>query len=319
MRAAVVDAPRSIVLRDVAAPQPASGQVRVRLEGCGICASNVPVWEGRDWFSYPLEPGAPGHEGWGQIEAVGEGVSDLRVGDRVALLSYHAYAECDVAAADQVVALPPELDDLPFPGEPLGCAMNVFQRSGIEAGQWVAVVGVGFLGALLVRLAKNAGARVLALSRRESACRIAGEAGADEALPLDDPQRAIEHVRRLTGGDGCDCVIEATGYQQPLDLASELVRVRGRLVVAGYHQDGGRQVNMQQWNWRGLDVINAHERDSQVYIDGIRRAVAEIVSGRLDPVPLYSHTFPLNELAAGLEATRLRPEGFSKALVLMDD
>jgi len=54
-------------------------------------------------------------------------------------------------------------------------------------------------------------------------------------------------------------VIEAAGQQWPLDLATELTRERGRLIIAGYHQDGPRQINMQLWNWRGLDVINAHE------------------------------------------------------------
>src|SRR5690606_28097809 len=102
----------------------------------------------------------------------------------------------------------------------------------------------------------------------------------------------------------------------PLDLAGELCAERGRLVVAGYHQDGPRQVNMQQWNWRGLDVVNAHERDPAVYADGIRRAVAAIEDGRLDAAPLYTHVFPLERLAEALNATRDRPDGFMKALVV---
>ena len=90
---------------------------------------------------------------------------------------------------------------------------------------------------------------------------------------------------------------------------------RGRLVVAGYHQDGLRQVNMQLWNWRGLDVINAHERDPQVYLDGIRRAAAAVTAGVLCPAPLYSRVYPLEELGAALDATRDRPDGFMKALI----
>ena len=83
------------------------------------------------------------------------------------------------------------------------------------------------------------------------------------------PRRASSSaVKELTGGAFCDRVIEAVGKQWPLDLAAELTRERGRLIVAGYHQDGPRQVNMQLWNWRGLDVINAHERDPEVYMRG---------------------------------------------------
>ena len=85
------------------------------------------------------------------MAALGEGVSGLRVGDRVAALTYRAHAEYDLAEASAVVPLPPSLDGVPMPGEPLGCAFNIFERSGIEAGQTVAIVGIGFLGALLTR------------------------------------------------------------------------------------------------------------------------------------------------------------------------
>ena len=124
-----------------------------------------------------------------------------------------------------------------------------------------------------------------------------------------------EAVARCTGGLFCECVIEAVGKQWPLDLAAELTRERGRLVIAGYHQDGPRQVNMQLWNWRGIDVINAHERDPQLYVQGIREAVAAVAAGRLTPAPLYTHSYPLARLGEALDATRDRPEGFLKALV----
>lgn len=140
--------------------------------------------------------------------------------------------------------------------------------------------------------------------------------GAAETIPMDDHWRIIEDVRTLTDGQFCDRVIEAVGKQWPLDLAAELTRERGRLVIAGYHQDGPRQVNMQMWNWRGLDVINAHERDTAIYLEGIRRAIEAVVEGRLDPSSLYTHHFPLDELDRALDATRDRPDNFLKALVV---
>ena len=139
--------------------------------------------------------------------------------------------------------------------------------------------------------------------------------GAAETIAMEDHDAIIEQVKELTGGVFCDRVIEAVGKQWPLDLAAELTRERGRLIVAGYHQDGPRQVNMWLWNWRGLDVINAHERDPKVYIQGIREAVDAVASGRLDPAPLYTHRFPLERLGEALDATRDRPDGFLKALV----
>ncbi|HET8657176.1 MAG TPA: zinc-binding dehydrogenase [Longimicrobiaceae bacterium] len=314
MRAAVVAEPGTVRLEEAAVPEPGAGQIRVRLEGTGVCASNLSPWGGQPWFEYPMEPGALGHEGWGRVDAVGEGVEDLRVGDRVACLSGHAYAEYDVADASQTVKLPPELDGRPFPAEPLGCAMNIFRRSRVEPGQTVAIVGIGFLGALLTRLVKNAGARVIAVSRRPYSLEVARRMGADETIRMDDHYRIIERVKELTGGVFCDRVIEAVGKQWPLDLAAELTRERGTLVVAGYHQDGPRQVNMQLWNWRGLDVVNAHERDPAIYLRGMREAVEAVRGGTLDPAPLYT-TYPLDRLADALNHTRDRPEGFIKAVL----
>jgi len=317
MKAVTVVAPGQTRVDTVLIPEPGPGQARIRLEGCGVCASNLPPWEGKPWFTYPMEPGALGHEGWGTVDALGADVDGLSIGDRVAFLSGHSYAEYDIADAAAIVKLPRSLGDLPFPGEPLGCALNIFRRSEIRSGQTVAIVGIGFLGALLTRLASKAGARVIAIARRPYSQEVARKQGAAEVLPMNDHWEIIEQVKSLTGGAFCDVVIEAVGKQWPLDLSAELTRERGRLVIAGYHQDGPRQVNMQLWNWRGLDVINAHEREERIYIEGIRAAVDTVASGTLDPAPLYTHRFPLEQLGDALDATRDRPEGFLKALVVI--
>jgi threonine dehydrogenase-like Zn-dependent dehydrogenase len=316
MRVATIATPMSTRRASVAKPEPGPGEVRIRLQGSGVCASSLPVWEGRQWFQYPFAAGAPGHEGWGIVDAVAPDVTSVRTGDRVAALSYHAFAEYDIAKADAVVPLPSSLDDVDFPGEPLGCAMNIFERSDIRAGQTVAIVGVGFLGLLLTQLAVDAGARVIAVSRRQFALDLARQYGADALVPMDDHQRVIDRVKAATAGEGCDRVIEAVGQQWPLDLAGELTRERGRLVIAGFHQDGPRNVNMFLWNWRGLDVVNAHERDPRVYVEGIAAAVDAVETGVIDFAPLLTHRYSLDEVDAAFAATRDRPEGFMKALVL---
>jgi threonine dehydrogenase-like Zn-dependent dehydrogenase len=317
MRAAVITAPGKLEVREVGIPKPGLREVRVNIEGCGVCASNIPPWEGREWFHYPFAPGQLGHEAWGVIDEVGADVLSFTPGERVAMLSEKAYAEYDVARDDQVVSLPNELMDMPFPAEPLGCAMNIFHRSQIKSGDTVAIVGIGFLGAILTRLAVDAGAHVLAISRRKYSLDIARQMGAAQVIPMDDHWKIIELVRTATHGALRDVVIEAVGKQWPIDLSAELTRERGRLVVAGYHQDGPRQVNMQLWNWRGLDVINAHERDPKIYLRGMQDAVKAVASGRLDPTPLYTHTFPLERLDEAFEMTRQRPDGFLKALIAM--
>jgi 2-desacetyl-2-hydroxyethyl bacteriochlorophyllide A dehydrogenase len=307
MKAARITAPTSVAIEDIDPPAPGAGDVRIRVAGCGVCGSNLPVWLGRPWFHYPLPAGAPGHEPWGEVDAVGEDVDGLRPGDRVACLAEQAFAEFLVTGASRVVRVPETLDDVPMPAEPLACAVNVVRRARIEPGARVAVVGVGFLGAVVIAIAREAGADVWAWSRRPYAREMAARAGATAVFPLD------------AGGPDTppfDCAIEAAGEQRTLDVAAALVGTRGRLVIAGYHQDGARQVDMQSWNWRGLDVINAHERDEATYVDGMRRAIDLIAAGRLDPRPFYTHVLPLDAIADAMRLSAERPDGFLKALVV---
>ena len=129
MIAAVLSKPQTFTLQQSPIPDIQDNEIKIRVEGCGICASSIPVWEGREWFQYPLEPGSPGHEGWGIVEVQVIKSNGIQAGDRVAFLSYHAYAEYDVAKEGSFVKLPKQLANIPFPGEPLGCAINIFNRS----------------------------------------------------------------------------------------------------------------------------------------------------------------------------------------------
>src|SRR5919106_6513403 len=281
MRAAIIASPLKIRLAQLPIPKPDPNQIRVRIEGCGVCASNLPPWEGKPWFTYPMPPGALGHEAWAVVDEIGEAVVDFAKGDRVAILSNHAYADYDVCESSCAVKIPESLHEEAFPGEPLGCAMNIFHRSRISKDDTVAIVGIGFLGALLTQLATATGARVIAISRRRFALDVAKRMGAAQIVTSD--HAAIEQIKGLTNGKFCDVVIECTGKQWPLDLAGEITGERCRLVIAGYHQDAARQINMQLWNWRGLDVINAHERDPKIYLSGMQKAVDMVSSGRLNP------------------------------------
>ena len=318
MLAAVIDRPGSLSIVETAPPEPSPGQVQVRMHGSGVCGSNVPVWEGRPWFDYPLPPGAPGHEGWGVVQRLGEGVEHIEVGQSVSLLSQRAFAEVDVAEADQVVPIPAVLQGAPFPGEAIACGVNVMRRAAVRTGQRVAVVGVGFLGAVLVRLAVQAGADVTAITRRRFALDIAASLGARNQVVLDDTWATINEAKSVNGGHEFDVVIEVTGLQSPLDIATQLTATRGRLIIAGYHQDGSRQIDMQLWNWRGIDVINAHERDPGVYVEGMREAAQLVQSGTLPLNALITHVFPIRAAAEAFRCAVERPEGFLKAAVVTD-
>lgn len=319
MLAAVISAPRTLEVVEVHRPVPAAGQVLVRLEGCGVCSSNREPWEGRPWFEYPMPAGHLGHEGWGWVHTLGEGVQHLRAGDRVAVWSHRSFAEFDVADADCVIPLPESLRRMPVPVEPLGCAFNIVRRSMLMPGEIVAVVGMGFLGLLLTQIIKHRGASVLAISARNSGLQAASRRG---AIPVDgsgSPAQVLDRVLAATGGRLCARVIEAAGTQHALDLATQLAAPAGRIIIAGYHQDGLRQVDMQQWNWRGNDIICAHERDKAQCIMGMRQAVDSLDAGWFNPLPLYTHQFPLQQLHSALDLLIDRPNGHVKSIIRLAD
>lgn len=319
MQAGRIIAPEQFDAVEVNTPEPQEKEVRIKMQGSGLCASNLPLWEGRDWFDYPIGPGKPGHEGWGIIDAVGPEVDDQLIGKRVTALTYKAFAQYDTADEKDVVILPNFLSDKPFPGEPLGCAMNIYKRTQPSAGEKIAVIGCGFLGLLLIQLLKDKGCEVLAISRRNFSLEKAEEMGADQCIKLDEHQRIIQEVKNSTNGDFCAKTIECTGKEWPLNLGIQLTKTRGKLVVAGYHQDGMRSVNIQLLNWRGIDMISAHERNSKAYIKGIKEAIVAIEEGRLNPFPLFTHKFSMEELGKGFTHLKERPDGFIKGSAVYEN
>jgi len=316
MTAAVWTAPGRFELRDTPLPQPEAGQVRVRLEGCGVSAHEFALWEKS--AAHPLDPhapspGAPGREAWGRIDALGAGVQNFLEGERVAFLTEQGYAQYAVANVQDLLRLPPGLDNEPFPAGSLGGAVNLFRRSCINKGDTVAVVGIGFLGALVTQLAVLSEARVIAVGRRPCSLDLARRFGAAHALPF-DPLETPRQVRELTSGALCDIVIEASGKPPALDLAAELTRERGKLMIGGYHHTP-RAVNLPLWNRRGMDVINAHEPSHALCLEGMREAVAVVDAGLITPQPLYTHRFPMERLSEALCLAAERPEGFIKAII----
>jgi threonine dehydrogenase-like Zn-dependent dehydrogenase len=134
---------------------------------------------------------------------------------------------------------------------------------------------------------------------------------------MDDHGGIVARIKDLTGGAGAERVIECVGAQWPLDIAGDVVAEGGRIVIAGYHQDGPRQVNMQQWNWLGIDVINAHERDPRQYVRGMAEGMDAIVEGTLNLDLLLTHTYALDQLGQALEDVAERPDGFVKGVILL--
>lgn len=318
MKAACIVAPRYTEIRDLPIPQPQVDEVLVKVRGCGVCSSSIPIWEGRPWFSYPLKPGAPGHEGWGEIVECKAKQKALLPGMHVALLTQNCFSEYVVAKPAECCPLPEQVSHLSFPGEAFACAFNIWERSAVRPKDTLAVVGMGFIGLVLVRLAAMRGVRCIALSRSSESLRQAERLGATSTIRYMDRLSAASEVNDLTQGVLCNCVIEAGGYQSTLDLAGDLVCEGGRLVIAGYHQDGLRQVPLQTWNWKALEIINAHERDPRVYLHGLHSALTTILEGSLQVGDFITHTFLPDQLDAAFSTLVQRPTGFIKGVILYD-
>lgn len=312
MRAAVITGPRRLKIVETAKPEPQAGEVRIKVSGCGVCASNLPLWQGREYFKYPLPAGSPGHEVWGVVDKVGSNVTGFKEGNKVGVVSYNGFADYDMAPAICLARLDGRRNLEAFPAEPLGCAVNIFARSEIKAGDKVAIIGIGFMGALLTALISQNGNEVTAISRRDTCLETAKDCGAVNVIKMDDYRFAVKRADAITCGMGFPVVIEAAGAQMALDIGTELCMVRGRLVVAGYHQDGLRSINMQKWNWKGLDVINAHERDQSIYMRGIRRAVELVEAGSIPLEKLLTNFYTLEELGGAFEDLESKPAGYIK-------
>jgi threonine dehydrogenase-like Zn-dependent dehydrogenase len=315
MKASVIESPKNMKIIETEIPAISADDILVKLDGTGLCVSNLPVWEGREWFTYPLAPGSPGHEGFGVVEQTGSHVAGFSKGDKVAFISNNAYAEYDKAHWSNVVKLPDALNGDLFPGEPLACAVNIFNRSEILAGQKVVVIGSGFIGCLLIQIIRNMGAEVIAVSRRKSSLQFAELSGAQHLIHFTEVWETKDKIRQIIPA-GAERVIEATGVQQALDLATHIIGERGRMIIAGYHQDGLRSINMQMWNWNGIDVINAHERDAAIYTDGMKKAVQLVSEGVLRPGELITHRFSFSEINNAFQMMHSKPEGFLKGVII---
>lgn len=178
------------------------------------------------------------------------------------------------------------------------------------------VIGCGFMGLLLIQLASlRSPSSIAAIDINDERLKLAADLGADLTINPHEVD-AVKYVRGFTNGRGADVVIEATGEQTPLDMATEMVKIRGRLVIFGYHVGESRSINMQMWNWKGLDVINAHERESEVYMEGMRIGIMLLSKGKIKLKTLITHRYPLTEINRAFDNVDMKVRGLIKAVVI---
>lgn len=312
MRAAVMTEPFRIELVDRALPALSAGQVRVGVVQCGICTSELDLWIGK---ADDKLPAAIGHEVAGVVEEVGAEVTTVRVGDNVA-----AWVEGGGFAEEAVVEerfCVPVADGVTYPAvaEPLACVVNAVELAQPALADDVVIVGAGYMGNLLQLVTQLKGPRsIIVADIRDDAVARAIELGATHVVNT-ARDSLTEAVRELTDGKGADLTYEVTGTEQGLQLAGEVTRMSGKLCIVGYHQGGARSIPLAQWNWMAFQLINAHFRDIDTIMRGMRAGMRLVNAGVLDASPLVTAAYPLGKIAEAFETAAAKPDGFVKAVV----
>jgi threonine dehydrogenase-like Zn-dependent dehydrogenase len=310
-------APRQSRIQERPMPQVGEADVLVKVKASGVCTSELRGWSG-DNGSYPREIG---HEVAGEVVAVGERVSKFRPGMAVTGLFHSGFAEFAVARQELVTPVPKGMDLTEALGEPLACILSGARRTLVEMGDTVALVGLGFMGLLMLQAVRLKGpARIIGVDTRPEAREKALLMGADEVLAPDQvaPQLKLTEWSQLGSGCGVDVAIETSGTQGGLTLAGQMPHEHGVLSIVGFHQGGPRQVDMELWNWKALQVINAHERRQDYLMDCMRRGLDLIAAGKLDMASLITHRFGLDQVDDAFRALSAKPTGFIKATMVFD-
>jgi D-arabinitol dehydrogenase (NADP+) len=325
VKAVVYDKPRSFSVTEVAEPHAGAGEVRLRVVAAGVCGTDGHLHEGQ--FD-PLYPLTPGHEIVGEIDEVGAGVSELRVGQQVVLDNMQSCGLCTScrrarpAFCRQLVAqgvnapggfaefivapagkchpaddLEPEVAVLT---EPTACVIHGLDVLAMRPGSDVLVFGAGPTGLLLAQLLRHAGAhRVTVAAPTPFKLEIAARHGADETVQMDRerPGNAIARLRELAPG-GFDVVIDATGAVGVLEQCVALTCDGGTVFVYGMTDESDRlSVSPYEVFRRELIIKGSF---SQAY--SFDRALQALRTGRVATDGIITHRFGLDEYGDALAA-----------------
>ncbi len=334
MKAAVVEKPNVLKIKQVPVPQIADEEVLIRVKYTGICGTDWSIFTGR--YSADKLPLIPGHEFSGTVAQVGKKTRNLKEGDRVTAdinmscgtcfycrkgqklmcrdfrqLGIHidgTFAEYVKAPFDQVHRLPDNLDFLSGAFiEPLSCVIHSSKAARITHGSSVAVIGSG-LGVLHGALARQRGAApVIVIGDNARRLAAARELGADVTINIKDGKDPVAEVKKLTEGRGADYVVEAVGTAKTYEQAFEMVRPGGTVVAFGICA-GEDTIKVKPFDLvlGEKTVVSSCAGVGPDWPD----AIALLAHGHIKPQPLFSMIVPLEELEAALKELRSNPDLF---------
>lgn len=315
MKIAILTGPKEFQFQEEPLPALQPDEVLVQVAACGVCTSELDMWEGK--AGGQMYPRYPGHEVSGVVADVGKDVQGLKPGDRVAVWAPgRGFAEFVIVKSKYCFPA----GDLPLDlalAEPLACAVNTVELANISLSDDVVIIGGGFMGNLVQKLVALQGPRRLIVAdTRPDALERALRLGATHVVnPL--KESLPEAVKELTDGQGADVSFEVVGAQTPLSLLGDVTRMSGKVVIVGYHQGEPRQIPMGYWNWMAFQILNAHFREETTILRGMRIGMRLLTSGRLSLDDLVTHRFQLGDINKAFLAAHEKPEGFVKSTIVM--
>jgi NADPH2:quinone reductase len=231
--------PEQMRFADIPLPEPQAGEVRIKNEAAALNFFDILQIQGKYQTRPPL-PFTPGAEVAGVVEAVGEGVSDFSIGDRVHASTLGAFAEYTIAKADRTFVIPEAMSFPEAAGMYIVYQTSYFalkERANLKAGECLLVhSGAGGVGSSAVQLGKAFGATVIATAGSQEKLEFCLSQGADYALSYTDAAW-VDEVKKLTKGRGADVIYDPVGGDV-FDLSSKCIASEGRLLVIGFA--GGR-------------------------------------------------------------------------------
>lgn len=313
--------PEVLELRDVPRPEPGRGEVRVRVASSGLNRADLSQRMGR----YPAPPGSPqdilGLELAGTVDALGEGVRGLEVGDAVmGILGGGGYAEYALSPQETLVAVPAGMSPATAGAIPevfMTAYDAAFLQEGLKAGETLLVHAVGSgVGTAALQLARRAGATVIGTSRTQDKLERARDLGLEHGVVADEgwPDRVLE----LTGGRGVDVILDLVGAAY-LAGNQRVVAERGRHIVVGVPAGSEATLSLRVLMGRRASIRGTVLRARSVAEKGavaaafVRDVLPGFVSGELTPV--IDRVFPAREVA---EAHRVLESNRSFGKILLE-
>jgi L-iditol 2-dehydrogenase len=328
MTAAVLYGKEHLQIESVSVPELAAGDVLVRVRAALTCGTDVKVFR-RGYHARMIQPPALfGHELAGDIVALGAGVEGYAPGERVVAANSAPCGECFYCSRGQenlcddllfnngayaeYIRIPARIvkrNMLAIPAhvsyqdaalvEPLACVMRGLEESGVRPGDTVAVIGLGPIGMMFVKMAKAVyQARVIAIGRRQAQLDRAAKMGADDLVLNEAGSDVISPVRKLTGGRGADVVIEAVGLPDVWQLAVKLLR-RGGVVnfFGGCPSGTDVRIDTHLLHYSELTLKASFHHTPAL----IRKALEVVTRGSVSAKDFVNRVEPLTNLREVLE------------------